>query len=395
MLFQTSRADLDLHPSFVRLRDDPKLAPARMLMDDAFSQFPDRDRNFVEQFQTTGFDNRTFELYVSELLRSEQFVLSGTEPQPDFQASKDRVSLIIECTTANPTDTGQGARMDPYRPMNERDSSLLDIKERSHNEIPIRIGGALYSKMTKGVRLGDQRVKYWDLPHCQGKPFVLAVQTFHEDGSLSFSDAGVAEYLYGLRHTPDWDKEGNLIINSESLSEHVRKSDGKRIPSGFFSQPDSEHISGVLWSNAGTVPKFNRIALAGPYATNDVLALRYGNYYDWDPNAHAPLPFVYIIGSDNAPEETWGQEAVFFHNPNALMPIAEGLFDNVSEASVDPKGAYSVKSNKDFFPFMSMTSFFAGHKRIEEANSAGDFWYQVLTNAYKVASRKVGNPLWT
>jgi hypothetical protein len=267
MLFLTSRPDNELHPSFVRLRDDPKLASGRIMMEEAFARFPDRDGNFIEQFQTTGFDNRTFELYVSELLRSENFILSGKEPQPDFQASKNGVSITmitIECTTANPTDTGNGPRLTPYHPLNKRDASLDDIKDRSRNEIPIRVGGALHSKMTKGVKVNENRVKYWELPHCHGKPFVLAVQTFHEDGSLSFSDAGVAEYLYGITHRPEWDAAGNLIIRSRALVEHVRKSDGKKIPSGFFNQPDAVNVSGILWSNAGTVPKFTRMGLSGP-----------------------------------------------------------------------------------------------------------------------------------
>lgn len=137
------------------------------------------------------------------------------------------------------------------------------------------------------------------------------------------------------------------------------------------------------------------MGLGSTYPSDDVIALRYGNYYDWDPNAHAPLPFVYMVAQENAPEETWGQEAVFFHNPNATHPIVKGLFSAVSEASIDGSGVYSVKSNKEFFPFMSMTSFFTGDRRIEEAISMGNFWWEVLQMAYQASSQREGNPMWS
>jgi hypothetical protein len=99
-----------LHRSFRRLIDktqslhDPNRS-ARKMLNDAFSRFPDRDENFVEQFQTTGFNNRRFEVYVSEMLHSEDFVFKGSEPQPDFHVEKNGLEIFIECTTTNPTLT--------------------------------------------------------------------------------------------------------------------------------------------------------------------------------------------------------------------------------------------------------------------------------------------------
>jgi hypothetical protein len=43
-------------------------------------------------------------------------------------------------------------------------------------------------------------------PHVAGNPFVLAIQTFHEHGSLTFSNAAVVRYLYGIAHRPSWTK---------------------------------------------------------------------------------------------------------------------------------------------------------------------------------------------
>ena len=71
-----------------------------------------------------------------------------------------------------------------------------------------------------------------------GNPFVLTIQTFHEHGSLSFSNAAVVRYLYGIAHRPSWDEAGNLVINSEQVQEHAHEE--KVIPSGFFDLPNAE-----------------------------------------------------------------------------------------------------------------------------------------------------------
>ena len=217
-------------------------------MNDAFARLVERDGNFIEQFQTTGFNMRTFELYVSELLHSEGFEAVGREPQPDFTVRKNGIQISIECTTVNPTGNDTGLL--PYKTMNPNDLDVADIRSRQEDQLPIRIAGALRSKMQHRLDKKNAGGKaYWELPHVAGHPFVLAIQTFHEHGSLSFSNVGVIRYLYGLKHTPTWDKEGNLIVQADRVEGH--KHDEKEIPSGFFDLPGSENVSAVLWTNAG------------------------------------------------------------------------------------------------------------------------------------------------
>ena len=119
-LFNPSVPKKQLHPSFKLVQSSPRNKSTRRLMNDAFARFVEKDGNFVEQFQTTGFNTRTFELYVSELLHAEGFTFEGTEPQPDFCVSKNGVKVAIECTTANPT----GSTLHVYEPMNEKDDDL-------------------------------------------------------------------------------------------------------------------------------------------------------------------------------------------------------------------------------------------------------------------------------
>lgn len=65
-LFGSTRPKKLLHPSFQVLDGSAWNVSTRRMMNDAFSRLVERDGNFVEQFQTTGFNQRTFELYVSE-----------------------------------------------------------------------------------------------------------------------------------------------------------------------------------------------------------------------------------------------------------------------------------------------------------------------------------------
>ena len=355
-LFATKKPKKLLHPSFEVVSSSPWSKSTRRMMNDAFARFVERDGNFIEQFQTTGFNTRTFELYVNELLHSEGFAPIGSEPQPDFTVAKNGVQISIECTTANPSGNDSGLLA--YRSVNERDSDIIDIRHRQQNQLPIRIAGALRAKMQH--RLDKKKAggkAYWELPHVVGRPFVLAIQTFHEPGSLSFSNVGVIRYLYGIAHRPSWDDEGHLVIETERIDQH--KDAEKEIPSGFFDLEGSENVAAVLWTNSGTVPKFTRMAITGPYPDDDVSIVRFGNMIDHDPNAHLALPFAFIVGDEDAPPETWGTGANLFHNPRAKHPLPLGLFETVTDSTyVD--GVYSDRTKADFIPIMSISNSIRG-----------------------------------
>jgi len=375
-----------LHPSFKRLLTARTLRSGRLQIEECSARYDDQDGNFVEQFQTTGFDARTFELYINELLFSEVFEHSDKLPYPDFHVSKNNVQIAIECTTANPTQTGK-SEIEAYSPINPRDADIDDLVQRLLADAPIQIASPLFSKLNKRFK----GVPYWDLPSVKGKPFILAVQTFHEDGALAFSASALAGYLYGVQQTPDWDENEKLVINTHKLEEHKGKK--KTIPTGYFDLPDSENISAILWTNAGTIPKFVRMGLQGNHPDKDMTALRWGNRYDYDPNAHAPKPFVHFVGGRRAPRETWGQEAVLFHNPNALNPVPFGLFESVTESVFEEDRPVDYLKS-DFAPFFSMTQFFEGKDHRKSAKKMGKAMWKLLQATNQIQNMKDGNPLW-
>lgn len=72
------------------------------MMQRVYEQLGDRDGNFREQFQTTGFDARTWELYLFAALTNAGYELDRTHAVPDFVLHGHGRSWAVEATTANP-----------------------------------------------------------------------------------------------------------------------------------------------------------------------------------------------------------------------------------------------------------------------------------------------------
>jgi hypothetical protein len=243
-----------LHSSFVKLLD-PRSEPARTMIENIFHDFEDPDGNFVEQFQTAGFDARLFELYLFAYFTRSGFEVARPRPNPDFLATLHGVEVAVEATTVNPSTSGTLAT---------HGKRIADLDESSRleyiqNELAVRFGSPLASKMQN---------RYWELPHCVGKPFVIAIEAFYEEDSLTFSDTALSRYVYGLEQSGTWTESGdNLEITASSVQEHVIGP--KVVPSGLFSHPASEFLSGVLFTNSGTHAKFSRMGYQTGYGTAD------------------------------------------------------------------------------------------------------------------------------
>lgn len=340
-LFTPLRPLSELHPQFVVLRGDPAYRPAREQIRDLLEEFTDPDGNFVEQFQTTGFDSRTFELFLFAMFKEQGFKVRRDFERPDFVLEKEGRIVCVEAVTAT---SGGGGTPKPYvhAPL-DRDPS--QIEQYLSNEVAIRLGSPLYSKLNK---------KYWELPQCAGHPLVFAIENFHEAGSLGISASALSRYLFGVHSNWSHDHEGNLVISPETLTEHV--SGSKTIPSGFFNQPGAEHVSGVLFSNAGTIAKFNRMGQQGAHYSTAIRIFRYGTCYRWDPNATLPEPFVYEVGDIEA-VESWRQGTVLIKNPNALQRLADEWFGASCEDDLIDGQIISTFA-EPFHPYMSRTEIF-------------------------------------
>ena len=69
--------------------------------------YQDVDGNFIEQFQTTGFDARLWELYLYATAVEMGYALTPDVVAPDLLLEGPRGRLAIEATTANPPEEGR------------------------------------------------------------------------------------------------------------------------------------------------------------------------------------------------------------------------------------------------------------------------------------------------
>ncbi len=326
-----------LHPSFEKVRNSPPGHPGRAMMEDLFADFSDVDGNFLEQFQTTGFDTRCFELYVYAVLSREGFSLDRSKPNPDFLVEKGGTHAAIEVTTVNPSTRGAMATPPP----NLESMSFADRVQYEQNELAIRFGSPLFSKLQK---------RYWELDHCKDKPLILFVQAFHSADALVFSDSALTSYLFGLKQSGSWSQDGELTVSTASVEKHAVPD--KSIPSNFFQLPDAEHVSAVVFSNSGSLAKFDRMGFQHGYGVATFNLTRFGTSFNPDPDAMDPTAFLYDVGQPPL-IETWSQGLVVNHNPNARFPLPDGFFGPVVDSRL--KGGRLVSDLKGWHPINSKT----------------------------------------
>ncbi len=339
-----------LNANFRRLVEQEGFSPARGIIEPMMRWHEDIDGNFVEQFQTTGFDARLWELYLFATLVELGFIFDRTESTPDFVASSLRGKIAIEAVTVNPTKDDKGAEVPPP-PVETEEDRLAFLR----NYMPIKFGSALYSKLVK---------EYWAKEHIRGMPFVLAIQDFSAPGSMVFTRSALQVYLYGYYH--DWvrDETGRLIISPHRIATHQWGS--KEIPSGFFFLPGAENISAVLFSSSGTISKFNRMGQLAGFGSSRVQMFRIGYVFDPDPNAAAPKPFKLDVSAPGY-RETWVEGLDVFHNPCAIAPLDPELIPGAAHLRLTDDGQIAAVM-PDWHPFGSRT--LIGTPKEEETRTA-------------------------
>lgn len=338
-LFTPVVEEARLNQSFQLIRTGDHWLPARSIIGEMMKHLRDVDGNFAEQFQTTGFDPRTWELYLYAALLEQGLYVEKPDPAPDFVVTWGEQKVFIEAVTVNPSAGDPKPRPEDepiMRPVEE-------LRRLNDTKIPIKFGSALWSKLNRAR-------PYWEMEHVAGNPLVFAIADFHEKQSMTWSFTGLLKYLYGVSHDFSYDEEGRLIISPVQIEMH--EYEGKKIPSGFFLQPKSENISAVLFSASGTISKFNRMGRLAGFGLPGQVMMRSGFKYRHDKNAALPEPFHFEI-KQGAVTETWAEGLEMFHNPNAQYPIDSRLFQNIAHHRF--KDGQIESHLPEFHPFSSYT----------------------------------------
>jgi hypothetical protein len=158
------------HSNFRTLISQRSWSPALKLMAEMMHYFEDADGNFVQQFQSAGFDARLWELYLYAVFTELGYGFNRVHAAPDFHCQGLLGEFFLEATTVNPSVVA---------PALDDDSKRQNYFE---HYVPMKFGSALFSKLNK---------RYWELPHVLGHPLVLAIQDFHAPQSMSWSSSAL------------------------------------------------------------------------------------------------------------------------------------------------------------------------------------------------------------
>jgi len=302
--FTTIVTEDKVNPDFATIAALEGYSPAVELMKPMMRWYEDADGNFVEQFQTTGFDTRLWEVYLFAALVESGYVFDKTMPMPDFCARSAFAELCVEATTVNPSRDAAGAVVPPPEIATEEQFLVFQ-----RHYMPIRYAGPLTAKLKK---------KYWEKEHVQDRPLLFAIQDFHAPGSMVVSSSALPIYLYGRYWDDSHDAASDGAVRSIPVEQHIWGA--KTVPSGFFALPDSENVSAVLSNQSATISKFNRMGVLAGFGSKRVRLRRMGTATNNDANVAEPVQFSFDV---NSPEyrESWIEGMDVYHNPKAKLPL--------------------------------------------------------------------------
>jgi hypothetical protein len=289
--------------------------PAFVAIGECYLALPKPDANFVTDLQTVNFASRLFELYLFACFREQGLIVKQDNVSPDFEIEKDGDVCWIEAVTANSDIPGAGGIGDwVHAPENRNE----------------RLTGAPAERFAKTLR-GKLQRNYQALDYVHGRPLAIAIADFHESGSMVWSREALPTYLYGQR--ADVTGEGS---SRRAIGTAINSLTGKHsIPAGLFRDPEFAHLSAVIFSNAATMAKFNRMGFLAGIQPPGLKMIRSGIIFDRTSGVFDAIPFELEIGSAEYAAlwpwgEAWCQELEVFHNPLAAYPIPFGLIPSAT-----------------------------------------------------------------
>ncbi|MBS1095256.1 hypothetical protein [Gluconobacter wancherniae] len=284
--------------------------PALVAISECYLALPNPDENFVTDLQTSNFSSRLFELYLLACFREQGIVVQQNHVSPDFWIENNGSTCWVEAVTANSGTSGSGGIGDWERAPTDR------------NE---RMSGAPAARFARTLRSKLQR-NYHEMNHVRGEAFAIAIADFHASGSMVWSREALPTYLYGVRAHVEGEGERRRAVSvpiSHLIDEHA-------IPAGLFRDPNFAHLSAIIFSNAATLAKFNRMGFLAGVKPPRLRMTRMGVIFDRTPGALEPIEFELEVGSNEYASlwpqgEEWCQELEVFHNPMATKPLPFSL----------------------------------------------------------------------
>lgn len=352
-LFEDVVSENKQHPYYKLLKHNKGWLSAKNIIKEIMHHYTDIDGNFVKEFQSEGFEQRLWELYLFMCFKEEKLKVDRNYQHPDFIVMSGENIIGIEAVTVS-RKTKISAYQNLFNPNGIKHFPIVTDKIL-HNDMPLMWGSSLYAKLTHTVKkepknpTNNERIHYWELPYLRGKPFIIAIQDFHNDFSMTWSCNSLIEYLYGYKSFSYYE-DNQLKIKLQKIDTYFKKN-GKSIPAGFFFLPEAKNISAVIASPLGTLSKFNRMGKQAGLDSSNTTMIRFGIRHNEKSND--PIFFNYNVGDDKTHKETWIEGFSIFHNPNATCPVPSYLFPNAAHHYL--KNEQIVSSVPNFMPYNSYT----------------------------------------
>lgn len=298
------------------LLNDPVYYPARVAMEELAHWFEDPDGIFIRGLQGNEFNSRLFELYLQAAFYELDFTIDHSHPQPDYLLSKGGMIVAVEAATVAELEGEEEAFGQPIE-----EESLSALQEHVEKVMPFKFQRTLAKKVRH--RPEPLGLRYWELPHTKGHPFVIAIHDYSKGMSMATSQGSLQKFLYGLE-----------LVDGKLVPVERHEYEGRTIASNFFAQPGNKDVSAVMLATGATIPKFNRMGRLAGVRSSISMAAVYGVRTDAEGNPH---PFKSIV-EDTDYHEAWHDGIYMFHNPNASIPLQPELFHRVIHCFRDGDG---------------------------------------------------------
>lgn len=296
-------------PDYNLIETNDMYSGAKGIIEPLMRWYEDIDGNFVEQFQTNGFKQRLWEIYLFSIFTENDCIFETSHNAPDFllQHIKKLSSFefCVEATTVNPP---QNSNETPQPDLNDRKNNIELIR----NYYPTRYSGPLTAKLAK---------KYWEKEHVSGKPLILAICDCQFKNATSITCDALPIYLYGLEQIAHDDGSTTQV----QIQNHTWGT--KVVPSGFFNLPDSENISAVIAPTCFDIDKFNRMGLLNGFNTHKYKLRR---IYEIGNADTLEIDSIEKILPSKKYSERWDEGLRVYHNPNALYPLPQNVLPEAS-----------------------------------------------------------------
>ncbi len=290
------RDEAQLHPRVPMMRDDPRCAAGRRMLEVVYAHSPFQTVEFVKDFQSRrGLAARLWELALFAAFREMELDLDTAAAVPDYLV-RQPARLSVEATTTqaeHPPEASGSAALALMMPSDE---------ELPHNEAEWqqRVGRAVAKKMRK---------KYWLHERVDGYPFVVAVEAFHTPSTTVHADGSFETFAYGLPGVRD---------------------------GLFFTHAEASKLSALLFSNGATWATFGRIGVQEGLAEPGVRHFRFGALVtSHDAAIHK---FGYHAGEPGTPREEFRDSLRLFHNPSADHPLLSESLPGITETWIEADG---------------------------------------------------------